>query len=229
MIFPGLSNAIDLNEDTLELLNKYVTAEDFILTDPKEIEKYVSKRRYDKIMKIAKESPSNMNMERSLKIEISSLIRILKILMEEKNNIENELKSDPVVENHVIMSIPGIGPVTGSVIPGKICDINRFENAEKIVAFAGIDPVINESGKHRSEKAISKRGDASLRSAIYQSTLAALRGNPVISEFYHRKVDGGMPKKKALVAASRKQCHIIWSVWHNNKPFEIPEKFRKQD
>ncbi len=60
MIFPGLSNAIDLNEDTLELLNKYVTAEDFILTDPKEIEKYVSKRRYDKIMKIAYKLTSNI-------------------------------------------------------------------------------------------------------------------------------------------------------------------------
>ncbi len=102
-------------------------------------------------------------------------------------------------------------------------------DAEKLVAFAGIDPVIKESGKQRSQKSISKRGDSSLRSAIYQSTLAAIRGNPVISEFYRRKVDGGMPKKKALVAASRKQCHIIWSVWHNNKPFEVPEKFRKQE
>ena len=128
--------------------------------------------------------------------------------------------------SYVLQSLffPGV-----QVILGKICDINRFENAEKLVAFVGFDPVIKESGKQRSQKSISKRGDSALRSAIYQSTLSAVRGNPVISEFYHRKVDGGMPKKKALVAASRKQCHIIWSVWHNNKPFEIPEKFRKQE
>ena len=55
-----------------------------------------------------------------------------------KNNIEKEMKSDPVAENHVIMSIPGIGPVTGSVILGKICDINRFENAERLAPFHGI-------------------------------------------------------------------------------------------
>ncbi len=229
MIFPGLSNAIDINDDTIDMLSKYVTPEDFISADPGEIEKYVSKRRYDKIMKVASDSPVNLTLERSLRMEISSLIRILKVLMDEKNSFEKAMKSDPVVENHVIMSIPGIGPITGSVILGKICDINRFENAEKLVAFAGIDPVIKESGKLRSQKSISKRGDSALRSAIYQSTLAAVRGNPVISEFYHHKVDGGMPKKKALVAASRKQCHIIWSVWHNNKPFEIPEKFRKQE
>jgi transposase len=229
MIFPGLSNAIDIDEDTVEMLSKYVTSEDFISADRAEIEKYVSKRRYDKIMKIASDSPANLSLERSLRMEISSLIRILKVLMDEKESFEKAMKSDPVVENHVIMSIPGIGPITGSVILGKICDITRFENAEKLVAFAGIDPVIKESGKQRSQKSISKRGDSALRSAIYQSTLAAVRGNPVISEFYHRKVDGGMPKRKALVAASRKQCHIIWSVWHNNKPFEIPEKFRKQE
>jgi transposase len=230
MIFPGLSNAIDINADTIDMLSKYVTPDDFISADTDEIEKYLSKRRYDKIMKIASDSPVvNLTLERSLRMEISSLIRILKGLMDEKESFEKAMQSDPAQENHVIMSIPGIGPITGSVIPGKICDINRFENAEKLVAFAGIDPVIKESGKQRSRKSISKRGDSALRSAIYQSTLAAVRGNPVISEFYHRKVDGGMPKRKALVAASRKQCHIIWSVWHNNKPFDIPEKFRKQE
>ena len=68
------------------------------------------------------------------------------------------MKSDLVLENHVIISIICIGPITGSVILGKICDINRFENAEKFVSFADIDPVITESGKQRSQKSISKRG-----------------------------------------------------------------------
>ena len=155
MIFPGLSNAVDINDDAIDMLSKYMTPEDFISADPAEIEKYVSKRRYGKIMKIASDSPANFSLERSLRMEISSLIRILKVLMDEKENIEKEMKSDPVLENHVIMSIPGLGPITGPVILGKICDINRFENAEKLVAFAGIDPVIKESGKQRS---ISKRG-----------------------------------------------------------------------
>jgi transposase len=227
MIFPGLSNIIEISADTIDMLSTYMTPEDFISADRKEIEKYVSRRRYDRIMKIASDSPANHHLERSLRMEISSLIRILKVMMEEKEKLEKAMRSDPVIENHVIMSIPGIGPVTGSVILGKICDINRFENAEKLVAFVGMDPVIKESGKQRSQKSISKRGDSALRSAIYQSTVSAIRSNPVISQFYHRKVEGGMPKRKALVAVSRKQCHIIWSVWHNNRPFEIPEAFKK--
>ena len=130
LLFPGLSNAIDIDEDTLDLLTKYVTPEDFISADRADIEKYVSKRRYEKIMKIASDSPVNLSLERSLRMEISSLIRILKVLMDEKKSFEKAMKSDPLLENHVIMSIPGIGPITGSVILGKICDINRFENTE---------------------------------------------------------------------------------------------------
>jgi hypothetical protein len=49
-----------------------------------------------------------------------------------------------------IRSIPGIDPITGVIILGKVCNINRFEYAEKLVALAGIDPVIKESGKQRS-------------------------------------------------------------------------------
>ena len=98
----------------------------------------------------------------------------------------------------------------------------RFENAEKFVAFAGIDRT-SRRAESRDPRERFQRGLSQLRSALYQSTLVAIRVNPAISEFYHRKVGGGMPRKKAIVAASRKQCHIIWSVWHNNKPYELPE------
>ena len=232
MIFPGLSNTVEIDQeidqDTLDMLSRYIGPEDFPTADQEDVRKYVS-RRTEHIRKIASDAPTNACTDKALRMEISSLIRILKVLMEEKERFENAMKSDFESGNHVIRSTRGIGPITGAIILGKVCDINRFENAEKLVAFAGIDPVIKESGKQRSQRAISRRGDPTLRSALYQSALAAIRGNPAISEFYHRKIEGGMPRKKAMVAASRKQCHIIWSVWHNNKPFELPEKFRKQE
>ena len=161
-----------------------------------------------------------------MSIELSSLLRILKVMLEERLMIEESMKKEFELHGNFIKIIPRVASINGSIILGKIRDIKRFESAEKLVAFAGLDPIIKESSKRRSERSISKRGDPLLRSAIYMSTLSAVRYNPVISEFYKRKVDGGMPKKKALVAASRKQCHIIWSVWHNNKPFEIPNKLK---
>ncbi len=114
--------------------------------------------------------------------------------------------------------------MTGAIIVSRIGDIRRFSTPEKLVAFSGLDPVIYQSGRSRKESRISKRGDYLLRYAIYKSALAATRLNSVIQDFYQRKVRKGMPNQKAIVAASRKMCHIIWFVWHNSKPFEVPER-----
>ena len=107
-------------------------------------------------------------------------------MLEERLMIEESMKKEFELHGNFIKTIPGVASINGSIILGKIGDIKRFESAEKLVAFAGLDPVIKESGKRRSERSISKRGDPLLRSAIYMSTLSAVRYNPVISEFYKR-------------------------------------------
>jgi len=226
MLFRGLSSVLDLDQDTVKLLEKYQTAENFTNADDSDLEKYITKARIRKIRSAAERSPMPGPEEKALRIELLSLIRILDILMEERDKITAGIEKEFESSSRTITSIPGIGSVTGAVIMAKIGNIDRFSDPGKFVAFSGIDPVIKESGKVRSERSISKRGDSMLRTAIYQSTLVAARCNPVISDYYHRLVERGMPKKKALVASSRKMCHIIFSVLHNNKPFEVPEKFR---
>ena len=227
LLFRGLSNIINLDDNAVEMLEKYRIAEEFLNADQADLLRYMSRRKTDMILRAAQSTPQPGKSKEALLIEMSSLLSILTVLNREKEGIESAMKAELESRNHIIRSIPGIGPITGSIILGKIGSIDRFESAEKLVAFAGFDPVIKESGKRRSERSISKRGDPLLRSAIYLSTLAAIRSNPVISDFYRRKTEiERVPKQKALVAASRKQCHIIWSVWHNNKPFAVPEKFR---
>ena len=56
--------------------------------------------------------------------------------------------------------------------------------------------------------------------ALCQTALVRVICNPVIKEYYQRKLDEGVEKKKALVACSRKLCHIIWKMWIGNKEFE---------
>ncbi len=229
MLFRGLSNIVDLDYDSIDMLSRYSTPEEFLQADQDELLHHVTKRRADRIRNAAESAPDPPGCTKALKIELGSLLRILRVLEKEKESIEEAMGREMCNRDHVIKSIPGIGDTIGSIILGKIGDIARFKSPEKLVAFVGLDPVIKESGKMRSERPISKRGDPLLRSAIYMSTVVATRSNPVISEFYRRKVEGGMPKTKALVAASRKQCHIIWSVWYNNRIFEIPEKFRTKE
>jgi len=62
-------------------------------------------------------------------IELSSLLRILSVLMEERKRIEESMKKEIDSKNHVLTTIPGIGSITASIIIGKVGDIRRFENA----------------------------------------------------------------------------------------------------
>ena len=228
MEFTGLSNIINLDSKTIRMLEKYRTPQDFIKAEDSDLEAYITRARIKAIRSAAERAPEPGTERKSLDIELLSFLRILDLLISEKENISRAIEEEFSKSRQIITTIPGIGHVTGSIIVAKIGDIRRFEDAEKLVAFAGLDPVIKESGKLRSERSISKRGDHMLRTAIYQSTLVATKHNPVISQYYNRLVERGMPRKKALVAASRKMCHIIWSVWHNNKPFEVPDRLNTQ-
>ena len=219
MEFTGLSNVINIDHKTIGMLQKYRTPKDFIEAEGSDLETHITRARIKEIRSAAERAPEPGTERKALDIELLSFLRILDLLISEK-----EFSST----SQIITTVPGIGPVTGSIIVAKIGKIERFEDAGKLVAFAGIDPMIKESGKVRSERTISKRGDPMLRTAIYQNTLVATRRNPVISQYYNRLVERGMQRKKALVAVSWKMYHIIWSVWHNNMPFEVPDRLNSQ-
>ncbi len=194
--------------------------------DDSDLERYITTARIRKIRRVAEKAPEPGSEKRALDIEILSFLKILDLLISEREEILKAIEKEFDSSKQLITTIPDIGPITGAIIIAKIETIDRFESAEKLVAFAGIDPVIKESGKIRSERSISKMGDPMLRTAIYQSALSSTRCNPVISTYYRRLIERGMPRKKALVAASGKTYHIIFSVMHNNKPFEVPDGFR---
>ncbi|PIH05042.1 hypothetical protein CS538_07610 [Clostridium combesii] len=60
-----------------------------------------------------------------------------------------------------------MGPVLGAIILSEIGDIARFKNASKLVAFAGIDPTVKQSGQFIGTKnKMSKCGSPYLRRAI---------------------------------------------------------------
>jgi transposase len=158
--------------------------------------KYISRKKIGSIKEAAKHSPPPGSNREALMMELSSLLRILTVLTGERKRVEESLNKELDSKNHVITTIPGIGTITASIIIGKVEDIRRYETARKLVAFAGIEPVIKERGKMRLEKSISKRGDPILRSVLYLSAVGATRSNPVIRDFYQKKVREGMPKQK---------------------------------
>jgi len=66
----------------------------------------------------------------------------------------------------VITTIPGIGYINGGMILGEIGDIHRFSNPNKLLAFAGLDPSVYQSGNQAKKTRMSKRGSRVLRYAL---------------------------------------------------------------
>jgi transposase len=123
------------------------------------------------------------------------------------------------------MTIPGIGKTLGAVILGEIGDIAKFDSPKKLVAFAGIDAIVKQSGEFEgTENRMSKRGSPYLRRALFQAALVACVGknpDPVLLAFYQKKLAEGKHHNTAVGAVARKLCNIIHSVLTNNRPYEV--------
>ncbi len=119
----------------------------------------------------------------------------------------------------LLRSVPGIGEVTASVILSEIGNIDRFHTKKQLIAYAGLDPSVFQSGKFISNNnKISKRGSPYLRKAFYQAARAGISkrsngyANKELRKFYDRLLIVGKPPKVAITATSAKLLRIIFGI-----------------
>lgn len=153
----------------------------------------------------------------------------LKLLIEQINFIENQVSD---VEKQMsellekiktpITTIPGIGDVIGATILGEVGDINRFSSGAKLVAYAGIDASVSQSGEYECiNNHMSKRGSPYLRKALFRAAFVASNHDPVFKAYYKKKRMEGKHHNVAVGAVARKLCYTIYAVLKNNVPYEV--------
>jgi transposase len=122
-----------------------------------------------------------------------------------------------------LTTISGVGAILAAALLGEIGDIHRFKNAKALVAYAGLDPSVLQSGEFTAKKAhLSKRGSTHLRRAIWLASAAATRSDPALRALLQRKMAEGKPYHVALGAVANKLLHIIYAVLRDNKPYYSP-------
>ena len=122
-------------------------------------------------------------------------------------------------------TIPGIGMITAATILAEIGDINRFKSSSALVAFAGIDPTVRQSGEFSStHNHMSKRGSPYLRHAIFLAATTCSFHNSPLNAYYKKKRDQGKHHLTATGAVARKLTTVIYAVLRDSKPYE-PKKF----
>ena len=122
-------------------------------------------------------------------------------------------------------TIPGIGMIAAATILAEIGDINRFKSSSALVAFAGIDPTVRQSGEFSStHNHMSKRGSPYLRHAIFLAATTCSFHNSPLNAYYKKKREQGKHHLTATGAVARKLTTIIYAVFRDGKPYE-PKKF----
>ena len=122
-------------------------------------------------------------------------------------------------------TIPGIGMIAAATILAEIGDINRFKSSSALVAFAGIDPTVRQSGEFSStHNHMSKRGSPYLRHAIFLAATTCSFHNSPLNAYYKKKRDQGKHHLTATGAVARKLTTVIYAVLRDGKPYE-PKKF----
>ena len=122
-------------------------------------------------------------------------------------------------------TIPGIGMIAAATILAEIGDINKFKSSSALVAFAGIDPTVRQSGEFSStHNHMSKRGSPYLRHTIFLAATTCSFHNSPLNAYYKKKREQGKHHLTATGAVARKLTTVIYAVLRDGKPYE-PKKF----
>lgn len=174
-----------------------------------------------RIITAARDSVASMTDDATAK----SIVFLCKEIQQQNKKIEelqaslvDSLKDHPDVA--IIDSIKGVGLWTAVILRLEYGSFDRFYSADAAVAFAGLDPRIDQSGDMLRNLGISRAGRSRIRSALYMPALAAIRWNPVIRDFYEHLIAKGKKVKVAQVACMRKLIHIIYACVITGRPFD---------
>ena len=146
------------------------------------------------------------HLEDTLQEITGMLIEMSRKLMEEEINI--------------MTSIKGIGDKTAvNFLIEMGGDINQYECSGKIIAMAGLDPAVYQSGKHEGKGRITKRGNRHLRKIIWLMTTKVIQYTDVFSVYYLKRSKEGLPYKMAVLATAHKLIRVIYAMLTHRTTF----------
>jgi transposase len=113
-----------------------------------------------------------------------------------------------------LQTIPGVGPYVACSIIGEIQTIERFSSAKALTAYAGLDPVIRQSGHSLNYTGrLTKRGLTYLRRSIFIAASVARQHDPYFRAIYERRRAEGKSYTAAVCIVARKLLSIVRAVW----------------
>ena len=230
-VFPEYINVFSdvFGKTSKQLLEQFSTPDEFMEISTTKLANLLNKvsrgrngREKAELLKTAAQTSIGISYALdSFSFEIKQLIAQIEFMENQISEVDAEMaKLLSQTEYGVITTISGIGPTLGSVIVSEIGDINRFENSSKLVAYAGLDASVKQSGEFNSSKnKISKRGSPYLRRALWMAAFMSLQCDPALYDYYSKLRARGKSHRLATTAVARKLCIIVWAIMKSKQPY----------
>ncbi|MBQ6151381.1 MAG: IS110 family transposase [Mogibacterium sp.] len=155
-------------------------------------------------------------------LQIVHAIEQIELLDSQIAHVEAEMTDIMKYRDSVIMTIPGIGYVNGGMILGEIGDIHRFSSPKQLLAFAGLDPSVHQSGQFEAKKTrMSKRGSKTLRYALVNAAHNVVKNNATFQAYYDAKMAQGRTHYNALGHCAGKLVRVIYKMLSDNVEFNL--------
>jgi transposase len=120
----------------------------------------------------------------------------------------------------ILTSVKGIGEKTAmNFLIEMGWDIKQLESHMKLIAMAGHDPALYQSGKIDRKGKISKRGNRHLRRVIWLMTTKVIQFNGRFKQYYLKRIEDGLPYKKAVLATAHKLIRVMFAMLTNRTLF----------
>jgi len=145
-------------------------------------------------------------------IELETLIDLYSQIDSKISELETEITKIIETLNPPTLSVKGIGAVSAAVIVSEFGDFNRFENPDKMLSFAGLEPGYFQSGTSEYNGRMVKRGSSSLRNTLMNCSRSIKLHNEVFAAYYQKKRDEGKPHFVAINNVAKKLVRLIYAL-----------------
>lgn len=178
------------------------------------------REKAEKLRDLARSSVGTNN--RGTDLEIRGHLQMIDILKEQIKIAEAEIKTIMLEIDSTIISIPGIGFTLGAMIIAEIGNIKSFSNPAKLLAFAGLEPSLYQSGKFVANNTpMVKHGSKYLRYAFVQAAASVARHNSVFEEYANKKLAQNKHYYVVMGHVAKKLVRVSFYLLRNNLKFNL--------
>ncbi len=232
--FPELESMGDLYTRTMiRFLQEYPSARLVRAAKPKAIAKALKRPSVgnkltltaEEIVKAAQSSVATVSPAKEiiLRGKIATLLHLQERLAEVSKLLTELCQSTKLEDLEILRSIKGVGPNTAAPLLAEMGEVKNYGSHKKIIAYAGMDPSVHESGKYVGMSKLSKRGNRHLRRAIYLMTASVVSQNAFFKAYFLKRKREGLAPQKALFATAHKLIRVIFAMLSHRTHFKVKE------